>query len=47
VLAVAVIVWLLSSATAREFVIVAAVLGAASLLYVISGSARARAERAP
>jgi basic amino acid/polyamine antiporter, APA family len=46
ILAVAVIVWLLSSATLREFFIVAAVLGAASLLYVISGAARTRGERA-
>jgi len=47
VLAMAVIMWLLSSATAREFLIVAAVLGAASLLYVISGAARTRARPTP
>ena len=42
VFAVAVIVWLLSSATAREFLVVGAVLAAAAALYVISGAHRAR-----
>jgi len=42
VLAVAVIVWLLSSATAREFLVVGAVLAAAAALYVVSGAHRAR-----
>ena len=42
VLAVAVIVWLLSSATAREFLVVGAVLAAAAVLYVVSGAHRAR-----
>jgi APA family basic amino acid/polyamine antiporter len=42
VLAVAVIVWLLSSATVREFVIVGAVLAGAGLLYIASGTHRAR-----
>lgn len=41
-LAVAVIVWLLSSATVREFVIVGAVLAGAGLLYAVSGAHRAR-----
>lgn len=45
VLAVAVIVWLLSSATPREFLVVGAVLVVASLLYVISGAHRSRRER--
>ena len=46
VLAVAVIVWLLSSATMREFLIVGMVLAAAAVLYVLSGAHRARGERA-
>jgi amino acid transporter len=46
VLAVVVIVWLLSSATVREFVIVGAVLAGAGLLYVVSGAHRARREGA-
>jgi amino acid transporter len=45
VLAVAVIAWLLSSATPREFLVVGAVLVAASLVYVLSGAHRARGER--
>ncbi len=44
VLAVAVIIWLLSSATAREFIIVGAVLAGSALLYVVSGAHRARRE---
>src|SRR5687767_5200739 len=45
VLAVAVIAWLLSSATPREFLVVGAVLVAASLVYVVSGAHRSRRER--
>jgi basic amino acid/polyamine antiporter, APA family len=45
VLAVAVIAWLLSSATVREFIIVGGVLGCGGLLYVASG-AYARRETA-
>jgi amino acid transporter len=44
VLAMSVIVWLLSSATLREFVIVGAVLAGGALLYVVSGAHRARRE---
>ena len=46
VLAVAVIVWLLSSATVREFLVVSAVLVVAALLYIVSGAHRARGDRA-
>ncbi len=46
ILAVAVIVWLLSSATGREFLVVGAVLVAASVVYVLSGAHRSRGERA-
>jgi amino acid transporter len=42
ILAVAVIVWLLSSATMREFLVVSAVLAGAAVLYVVSGAHRAR-----
>jgi amino acid transporter len=42
VLAAAVIVWLLSSATPREFLVVGAVLVAAALVYIASGAHRAR-----
>ena len=45
VMAVAVIVWLLSSATMREFLVVSAVLVVAALLYLVSGAHRARGER--
>ena len=41
VLAVAAIAWLLSSATVREFVLVAAVLAGGALLYALSGARRA------
>jgi amino acid transporter len=44
VLAVIVIAWLLSSATAREFVVVAAVLIGGGILYALSGAHRARRE---
>jgi hypothetical protein len=44
-MAVAVIVWLLSSATMREFLVVSAVLVVAALLYLVSGAHRARGER--
>jgi basic amino acid/polyamine antiporter, APA family len=48
ILAVAVIAWLLSSATMREFLVVSAVLAAAAALYVVSGAHRARRrERSP
>jgi len=40
-LAVAVIAWLLSSATVREFLIVGAVLAGGALLYAVSGAHRA------
>ena len=46
ILAVAVIAWLLSSATAREFLVVGVVLVAASVVYVLSGAHRSRGERA-
>jgi uncharacterized membrane protein YjjB (DUF3815 family) len=42
VAAVAVILWLLSSATKREFLVVGAVLAAAAVVYVLSGAHRAR-----
>jgi amino acid transporter len=42
ILAVVVIVWLLSSATMREFLVVSAVLAGAAVLYVVSGAHRAR-----
>ena len=44
VLAVAVIAWLLSSATRREFGVVGAVLAGGGLLYLASGAHRARRE---
>lgn len=46
VLAVGVIVWLLSSATMREFLVVSAVLAVAALLYLVSGAHRTRGDRA-
>jgi amino acid transporter len=41
-LAVAVILWLLSSATTREFLLVGVLLAGAAILYVLSGAHRAR-----
>jgi APA family basic amino acid/polyamine antiporter len=41
VLAVAIVTWLLSSATAREFLIVGAVLAGGAILFVVSGAHRA------
>jgi uncharacterized membrane protein YjjB (DUF3815 family) len=45
VLAVLVILWLLSSARPREYLIVGAVAAVAALVYVISGAHRARGVR--